>query len=300
MTDDFSPFRETATPFEPPPAFIPARPRAARAGRVIRGTARAVVTFVAAGTICAAAMLTANSSLLHSPAAQAQDPNLPTPGFESSVGPLGLPQPAPAEGGPYAFLGLQPDGVTPVTYDPCRPIHYVIRPDNAPPGGEQLLHDGIARVSYLTGLKFTYDGPTTETDRPDRPAFQRDVYGDRWAPVLINWSTTIEDPDLATDVAGQAGSAQVNLSNSPGMYVTGHMDLDAAFFTTLLTDPTVHDGPAQARAIVLHELGHLVGLDHVEDPTQLMNPVDVGNRDFQPGDLTGLAALGGGPCVPDL
>jgi len=26
-----------------------------------------------------------------------------------------------------------------VTWSPCRPVHYVVRPDNAPAGGEQVL-----------------------------------------------------------------------------------------------------------------------------------------------------------------
>jgi len=51
---------------------------------------------------------------------------------------------------------------------------------------------------------------------------------------------------------------------------------------------------------VLHELGHLVGLAHVSDPTQLMYPQSSGVLDLAAGDLTGLAQLGAGECVPDL
>ncbi|MDX5317789.1 MAG: hypothetical protein LPK38_00260 [Actinomycetes bacterium] len=43
-----------------------------------------------------------------------------------------------------------------------------------------------------------------------------------------------------------------------------------------------------------------MGLDHVEDPTQLMNPVTTTVTTFQDGDLTGLAALGQGACAPGL
>ena len=56
-----------------------------------------------------------------------------------------------------------------------------------------------------------------------------------------------------------------------------------------------------ARAIVLHELGHLVGLAHVANPTQLMLPeASPGVVDFAAGDLTGLAQLGAGACVPEV
>ena len=52
---------------------------------------------------------------------------------------------------------------------------------------------------------------------------------------------------------------------------------------------------------MLHELGHLVGLDHVTAANQLMYPqTRPGVTDFGAGDLTGLAALGRGTCLPDM
>ena len=56
-------------------------------------------------------------------------------------------------------------------------------------------------------------------------------------------------------------------------------------------------GRAQARAIVMHELAHLVGLTHVEAPTELMNASnDSGILDFGAGDREGLRQLGMGRC----
>jgi hypothetical protein len=44
-----------------------------------------------------------------------------------------------------------------------------------------------------------------------------------------------------------------------------------------------------------------VGLDHVTSAGQLMYPKSQpGVTDFGEGDLTGLAALGTGTCLPDL
>jgi predicted Zn-dependent protease len=42
--------------------------------------------------------------------------------------------------------------------------------------------------------------------------------------------------------------------------------------------------------VLLHELGHAVGLSHHSGPVA-MNPVDQGFRDYQAGDLAGLTAL---------
>ena len=56
-------------------------------------------------------------------------------------------------------------------------------------------------------------------------------------------------------------------------------------------------GWAQGRAIVMHELAHVVGLTHVPARDELMNAKnDSGMLGFGPGDLEGLRRLGSGPC----
>jgi predicted Zn-dependent protease len=55
-------------------------------------------------------------------------------------------------------------------------------------------------------------------------------------------------------------------------------------------------GRELVRAIIVHELGHLVGLDHVNDPGELMHADNVGRLALGPGDREGLAALGSGRC----
>ncbi|MCW2697988.1 MAG: Peptidase metallopeptidase [Modestobacter sp.] len=231
------------------------------------------------------------------PPAVSQAATYPTPGIEAADEPLGTPAPAPPGGGVHEFVALQDDGVTPVSYDPCRPIHYVVRPDNAPDGGSQVIRDAVARVSEVTGLQFVFDGPTDEASTGSRPLYQPDRYGDRWAPVLITWQTEAENAEFLSDTVGEAGSAAVTISGEPKVFVSGVVDLDAAAFAGFLAEP---DGGAFARAVVLHELGHLVGLDHVADPDQLMYPETRNAVDFASGDLAGLARLGVGTCVPHL
>lgn len=221
----------------------------------------------------------------------------PTPGVEAVDEPLGVPVPAAEDGGTYAFVAVQPDSAEPVAYDPCRPIHYVMRPDNAPPGAAGMLHDAFARVTGVTGLRFVYDGETDERPSSDRVPFQPERYGDRWAPVLVTWETERENPEFLTGVVGLGGSAPMSLPGEPHVYVTGTVALDAAAFREILALP---DGRADARAVILHELGHLVGLDHVTDETQLMFPEAGRLLDYASGDLAGLAQLGRGACVPGL
>ncbi|SDO03878.1 hypothetical protein SAMN05428965_2529 [Geodermatophilus sp. DSM 45219] len=222
----------------------------------------------------------------------------PTPGAGASAFPRGSVPAAPAGGGAHAFSLFQADGVTPVAYDPCRVVHYAVRPDGAPEGGEELVHAAFARIAEVTGLVVVHDGPTDEVPATDREAFQPERYGDRWAPVLVAWQTEADEPDLAGDIVGRGGSVAVSLGEGPRVYVTGTVSLDAEQFPGILDS---RDGEATAAGIVLHEVAHLVGLDHVDDESQLLYPETVpGVTDFAAGDLTGLARLGQGPCVPEL
>jgi hypothetical protein len=198
-----------------------------------------------------------------------------------------------------AYVLLEsPDSDQPfVAYDPCRPVHYVVRPDFAPPGTDQLIQEAVSAISAASGLQFVYDGPTAEAPTKDREAYQPDRYGKKWAPILIAWSTPEEAPELAGKIAGTGGSTSIQAPGEPYVYVTGQVQLDGPGLTGTLALP---NGPALVRAVIMHELAHVVGLDHVNDPTQLMYEENNGQLDFGDGDRAGLALLGTGKCVPRL
>ena len=221
----------------------------------------------------------------------------PPPGLEESPTRL-APVPAVAQpaNSSYRVLAHQPESATPVTWSPCRPIHYTVRPLHAPKDGDKLITDSIARLSAATGLTFIRDSPTSEAPSRDRSPYQPTTYGDRWAPVLIAWATADEVPDFGVDVAGEAGPITVTGPSGRRAYVSGAVALDPAKFVQARRS----GGATLERAIILHELGHLVGLDHVNDAKQLMFPRAGKTTNFQAGDLAGLAKLGSGPCTPDL
>jgi hypothetical protein len=218
--------------------------------------------------------------------------------------PVAVPHPAPASGrllpavpvttqGMHAFLHVQPDG-TPVGYDPCRPIRFVVRPDGMPEGGQQLIDEAVAIVSSASGLAFESAGTTDEAPAVDRLLIQPERYGDGWAPVLIAWADETGVPELAGEVAGLGGSAAVPGASGNGLWLAGgRVVLDAVDLTGMLGRV---DGWAQARAIVVHELAHVLGLDHVGDPTELMHEVSSMRTDLGPGDLQGLATVGQAAC----
>lgn len=211
--------------------------------------------------------------------------------------PLGVAPTVSADGAPYLFISTQKGTSAPVAYDPCRPIQVVVNPLNAPAAGDRLIREAIDATSAATGLRFIIEGTTDEVASEERESFQPLRYGDRWAPVLIAWGEPSNVPMLKDDVAGFAGSSALSRGNGPTVYVSGSVVLDAPQFEKILDRKR---GEASARSVIMHELAHLVGLDHVDDESQLMNPVGGDVRVFQSGDLAGLAQLGRGECVKQL
>lgn len=221
---------------------------------------------------------------------------VPPPGFEEQDRPLGQsPKPA-SDSTSYKFLATNADG-SPVGYSPCRPLHYVVNAALAPAGAGELVTNAIKTVSEATGIKFINDGATTETPSPSRAAYQKEAYGERWAPLLIAWTTPEQAPQLKGPVIGTGGSTHFSFGDGPKSFVTGSLELDAP---QISTDLERGDGSAYATAVILHELGHVMGLEHVDDPTQLMYP-EIGAPDgLAAGDLNGLHELGRAQCRKDL
>lgn len=223
--------------------------------------------------------------------------DVPPRGVEAAAEPLGRP-PAVAPSSGFALQPVPGDSQPFAAYDPCRPVHYVIRPDNAPAGGERLIHEAVAEVSLATGLSFVHDGGTAEAFADDgREKFQPERYGKRWAPVLFAWSTPEEVPRLEGDTAGLGGSSFANAPGGPFVLVAGQVALDAPVMADMMGWP---DGADAVRGVILHELGHVMGLDHVADPSQLMYVGPGGASSLADGDRAGLAILGTGECVPQL
>ncbi len=220
----------------------------------------------------------------------------PSPSSEEKPQPL---SPAPIITEPsmdYLYQKQNPDG-SPVTFSPCRPIHFVIRPDNAPPNGEELILQAVREVSNRTGLHFIYDGETDEDPLAQRDGYQPKRYGDRWAPVLFAWTNPKETPQMGGDEVGEATAYQLVKENGFGSYVTGQITIDVSGLQELQQNY----GKDILEAVLLHEMGHLVGLGHTSSQDNLMyHETRVGLTKYGQGDITGLSKVGAGNCAPDL
>ncbi|KRE55336.1 hypothetical protein ASG70_08090 [Phycicoccus sp. Soil748] len=209
--------------------------------------------------------------------------------------PLGRPPFSHSTSTDYAFM-QQTSGPTsaPVAWDPCRPIHLVVNAAEAPAGADRLLLEAASEVSRATGLQFVIEGPTDEVPHSDRQPVDSARYGNRWSPALVAWTTPAVVPELAGRVAGIGGPRGATYAkNVDKHWVSGIVFLDGPTFVDILRRS---DGWAQARAIVMHELSHMVGLTHVQKPDELMYSDNNGRTTFGKGDLEGLRRLGVGRC----
>ncbi|MDQ1436324.1 MAG: hypothetical protein QOF59_3140 [Actinomycetota bacterium] len=225
-------------------------------------------------------------------------PDTPPPSGEEAAQPLGAPAAVPPGPGKFEVAIDQPgDSAVPVAWDPCRPVHYVVNTAGAPPDGATLIQAAVARVQKATGLHFVNDGPTTEKTSKDRKPYQPARYDStRWAPVLIGWSDETATPSLAGYIAGLGSPQAVYASRDRLVYVTGQVTLDRQQLA-----PARAPDRGVVKAIILHELGHLVGLNHTADRRQVMySEAQFNVRDYGPGDLRGLARLGTQACFPGV
>jgi hypothetical protein len=205
--------------------------------------------------------------------------------------------PAPTGSGDYQLMIHQPGAPnTPVGFDPCRAVHFVVNPAGAPADGVAQVRDAFETVSRATGLKFVDDGTTTESPSRDRPDYEPRRYGDRWAPILIAWSDETRYPDLAGYIAGVGTPHPVQTVDGHLVLTSGQVVLDGAQL-----DPLQMPDRTEARALLLHELGHVVGLAHTADRNEIMfSEAQLTVQDYGPGDLMGLRAVGSRSCDPDL
>jgi hypothetical protein len=206
----------------------------------------------------------------------------------AAIAPL-LDGPGPEPGPGYQFLDRTDQG-TPTRWNPCQPIHYVVNTTLAPEGSLGDVHEAVRRISDATGIAFVYEGPSDEEASPYREVFQPDRYGDRWAPVLIDWVDP-DDSDIPfrhdDDVAAAVAVPVIPPTRIEDVYVSGWVAVNADD-----PNPPGFDQPGQQGPVLLHELGHLMGLGHVDEFGEIMHPSGGGMVDLGPGDEEGLRQLG--------
>lgn len=212
------------------------------------------------------------------------------PGVDIQLGCRDL-RPPPLSGG-YTWMSTEPRG-HPLRFNPCTPVTIAYNPAGGPAWGRSELDAAVAELRAATGL----DLRVTTTNEPaalGRPIVDPVRYGSTWSPILVGYST----PDLVSSLAGGvAGLGGPSSAWGPDgrVSVSGIVIIDGPQSAGL---PTGWGGQATLAKLFTHEISHVLGLGHVNDAAQIMNPVIPSRAGaLGPGDRTGLAYLGtGSPC----
>lgn len=170
--------------------------------------------------------------------------------------------------------------------EPVRADPVAVNPEGAPEGWEEVVAGSVTTIEDATGFRFAYEGETDDRD------FDRRGVLDQSRPVLVAWSDEEELPGLAGDVAGLGGSAWLRRDIGREWFTTGMVALDTDVYDRLEDQGDT----AAMRAILTHELGHVMGLAHVDDHRELMYGGNLHRTTLGAGDLEGLARLGSVPC----
>jgi hypothetical protein len=192
-------------------------------------------------------------------------------------------------GDPRAYNFIAEVNDRPVHWDKCRRIGYRVSLRRAPARGLRQAKQAVARVAEASGLRFQYQG----TSRV-RPRLSADYQ--RGTRLVIGWMTAEESRPLAGSVAGYGGPAYRTDRGHRGEIVKGFVQLDAALNRRLADG--FGTGPRRGYQgtkgqLLMHEIAHAVGLDHVGDRRQILYPALTRKRAvFGAGDRNGLQRVG--------
>lgn len=188
-------------------------------------------------------------------------------------------------------------------WNPCRPITYRVNLAGAPKGAAADVDRAVAQIATATGLRFTKAGSTTVVpgsrgkDVLDRYPKGTDVVIAYTRPGRSGYlRKTANSRTLGVGGAFYEQNVKQTGGRSWHRIVQGYLVLDATqklpggFGTG-----NVHGYQGTWGQVLMHELGHVVGLDHptIKDARQIMYPQTTRKPAvWGAGDLTGLRLLG--------
>ena len=198
--------------------------------------------------------------------------------------------PAPSDAG-YTLAYPDGSGGSAAWWNPCDPIRFAVNLSDAPTGALDDALAAVAVASQATGLTFDYVGTTGFSPDPAGGWGQMPAGVD----AVIGWVS----PAQLGGGRGEAGAGGSwwRAAGSHDRIDEGYALINGDIAKAILR-PGSGTGYSEAH-LLLHELGHMLGLAHTADPGEVMYPQTgpLSPSAYGPGDLAGLRYLGSQPCV---
>ena len=177
-------------------------------------------------------------------------------------------------------------------WDYCKPFTYMVNPDRMTPSLRVDIEQALDKFANASGIRFQYAGTTDFVPFRDLKALTK--FGDGQLLIFAVSDKTIVNYLSGTAVAVGGSSFDFN-ENGESLYYEGGVVIDGEDGMNLKPG----FGPRGRGTMMLHELGHVAGLAHVNDETQLMIPsMSRTNRgQYGAGDLAGLARQADQGCA---
>jgi hypothetical protein len=171
-------------------------------------------------------------------------------------------------------------------WNPCAPIKYRVNLAGMSKANLKAFRQALARVSLATGFRFSYAGGTKVV--PFNHAWSTRVPS---GGLYIAFGTGKNVPAMA-GIAGLGGEGAL-VTTSTGAHVvrSGGAVFDKGWWKKLRSG---FGGGTSRGSLMLHEIGHAMGLLHVSSQKEIMYPT-IGPwtpAGYGRGDLAGLQSLG--------
>lgn len=168
-----------------------------------------------------------------------------------------------------AFVKVDANG-QPARWDPCAPAFWKLYKVGLPKGSIRATVNAMRQLKKATGINFIYLGAASAAEMDNPPAHT----------IVVGFTSALPKT--------RAGIARSTFGGGPnGSLVI----LSAQVKISRLTAKRSATRFPEMLPVLLHELGHAVGIGHSSSTREVMNPFVVPVYKYQGADLVKLAAV---------